>query len=411
MTDDAPALRASFGHDLLTEWIPDALGAADVLRDLARGRVPPPAALDVGWLRVPLSRRTEAVPVVPVAVRAHLHRTVERALRGYEPAAEVFSYRALTWDYRTAFGARGARMRALAERGDLPLVLSLDVHRFGRSLPLPTLLDATWMTEELGTLLGRLTAEAGHCLLSSHHWANRLGSAALAPVDAVLGRLVPGRWLRWADDWHVFVRDADEADRVRAAVRDGLATLGLTLSADKSGLRPAATVLAGPARDVAGEPARVWRAGVAGGDLRALRYALPRLAPDARISAEVPSVVRRWPALLPRAVRYLDGAARSAHGRAVVAELLGGAERDPFAAARLLALTGRHAELAALVPGAVLAMAGDDGSPAALRELATRVAVVDRRAHLAPEPTPRLRAWVADGGHAGASQPSVATLL
>ncbi len=257
MTDDAPALRASFGHDLLTEWIPDALGAADALRDLARGRVPPPAALDVGWLRVPLARRTEAVPVVPVAVRAHLHRVVERALSGFEPTAEVFSYRALTWNYRTAFGARGARLRALAERGDLPLVLSLDVHRFGRSLPLATLLDAAWMTEELATDLTRLTAEAGHCLLSSHHWANRLGGAALAPVDAVLGRLVPGQWLRWADDWHVFVRDADEAERVRAAVRDGLAALGLTLSANKSGLRPAATVRTGPARDVAGESAQV----------------------------------------------------------------------------------------------------------------------------------------------------------
>ncbi len=142
---------------------------------------------------------------------------------------------------------------------------------------------------------------------------------------------------------------------------------------------------------------------MAGGDLRAL----PRLAPDARISAEVPL---GGTALLPRAVRYLDGAARTAHGRAA-AELLGGAERDPFAAARLLALARRHPELAGLVPEPVLASAGDGGSPVALRELATRVAVVARRPHLAPGPTPRLAPWVADGGHAEASQPSVATLL
>ncbi|MFE6775672.1 hypothetical protein [Streptomyces sp. NPDC057702] len=411
MTDDDLALSVSFGHDLLTDWIPDALGATDVLRGLAAGRAPGSGALAVEWLRVPLAHRREVVPVVSTAVRARLHHATERALRGVTAPPEVFSYRGPGWDYTTAFRRRGERLRDLAGRDDLPLVLGLDVHRFGRSLPLATVLGASWMSEQLGALVSQLHAAAGHVVFSSHRWANRVGGAALAPVDATLGGLVPGRWLRWADDWHVFVRDEAEADRVREAVREALAALGLTLASAKGGLRPAATVLAGPARDVAGAPSRVWRASTREDDLRGMRFALPRLPPDPRASREVPAAVRKWPALLPRAVMYLNRAVDTTDGRAAVAELLDGVGRDRYAAARLLALASRYAEVADLVPDAVLELAADDLSPVGLRELATRVAVLARRPHLAPDPTPRLRPWLSAGGHAGDSPPSVDTLL
>ncbi|MEK8171840.1 hypothetical protein NKH77_28375 [Streptomyces sp. M19] len=131
------------------------------------------------------------------------------------------------------------------------------------------------MTGELARTLALLHRAAGRCLLHGHRWASRLGTAVLAPVDAVVAELAPERWTRWGDEWHVFVRDTAEAERVRVAVEGALARLGLRPSAAKSGILAARAVAAHDARDVAGPAGEVWRRGLADGDPRALRYALP----------------------------------------------------------------------------------------------------------------------------------------
>ncbi|MEU5977415.1 hypothetical protein [Streptomyces sp. NPDC047315] len=407
---DAPsndALHAAFGQDLATDWVPDAVGAVDVWPSPVGGG---PVALDVSRLRVPLGGRTEDVPVVPVTTRAHLHLLTERALCRHRVRPEVLAYDRVDWDYRRAFRTRQRRLRELAARADLPLVLVLDVHGLSRSLPLRTLSEAPWATAELAAALAALDRAAGRVLLPGHRWANRLAAAALGPVDTVVARLAPGRWLRWGDDWHVFVRTPAEAAEVREAVRGALAPLGLAPSVRKTRTLPVSALLDGAARGTAGDPADAWRLGLERGDVRALRYALPRAAPTPEISRGVPCAVRQWPELLPRAVEYLGRAVDAAQGRAAVRVLTADAHADPFACGRLLALAAARREVAADVPDAVLTLAYADES-VALRALAARVAALTDRLRLTPDPPPRLGRWLALGAEPACWPPRLTTLL
>ncbi|GHE78401.1 hypothetical protein GCM10018785_53200 [Streptomyces longispororuber] len=411
MTEDAPpaqALSAAFDGDLLTDYVPDALGAVDVRRLLCTGR-PLEDPLHVGHLRVPLARRLEVVPVVSCAARARMLRLTEQALSAHVPRPEVFSYRSLDWRYRPAYQERQHHLRALAARGGLPLVLVLDVHRFGRSLPLDVLCRTPWMTERLAEALTALYSAAGRALLPGHRWANRLATAVLAPLDDAVASLAPGRWTRWGDDLHVFVRDHAEADDIRAAAAAVLRRLGLRLSAEKSTVTGAASVLTRSARVIRGRAQDVWRSGLSDGDVQALRYALPRTPPDDTVSRTLVGAVRDHPGLLPRAVHYLDRAAHSPAARAAAEDLLLTAEPDAFAAARLLPLAARHPGLVPAVPDALLAVA-EESEVGPLRELAFRVAVSGGRRHTWP-PTPRMRGRLAQGAELARDLPDVNTLL
>jgi hypothetical protein len=263
-----------------------------------------------------------------------------------------------------------------------------------------------------GSTEGRCGGTAGIAggLPPEHRWAARLAGAYLAPVDEQVDRLAPRRWVRWGDEWLVFVPGPPAAEEIRAAVADRLAALGLALSAAKTTLRPAADAVA-TGRDVAGPPARVWRRGLRDGDVRALRYALPRLDPGPGVSRALPELVRVWPRLLPRAVAYLDRAVHTGEGAAVCRALLeDGTAADPFALGRLLALAGRHEAVAGRVGGALLDSALGSGVRA-LRELGTRAAALTGRLPLGSEPSPELAGWIARGARAGDSPPRVATLL
>ncbi|UNO42199.1 hypothetical protein [Streptomyces sp. MST-110588] len=412
MTQDSPpaqALSTAFDGDLLTDYVPDALGAVDVRRLLSIGRPLDDEPFRVGHLRVPLARRAEVIPVVSCAARARMLRLTEQALSDHVPRPEVFSYRSLNWQYRPAYQARQRHLRALAARADLPLVLVLDVHRFSRSLPLDVLVRAPWMTERLAGALTALHTAAGRGLLPGHRWASRLATAALAPLDDTVASYAPGRWARWGDDLHVFVRDQDEADDIRAAAAITLQQLGLRLSAEKSTVTKAASVLAGPAHIIEGRPEEVWRSGLADGDVRNLRFALFRTPPVDTVSRTLVGAVRDRPGLLPRAVHYLDRAVHSPLGQAAAKELLRTSEPDAFTAARLLPLAARHPALLPAVPDA-LTEVGDRSEFVPLRELACRVGALRGRPHMRP-PTPRMRRWLAQGAPSHSQMPEVSTLL
>ncbi|WP_050512532.1 hypothetical protein [Streptomyces rimosus] len=404
-----PALPAAFDGDLLTDYVPDALGAADVRHLLSIGRPLDDEPLRVGRLRVPLARRVEVVPVISCAARARMLHLAEQALSVHVPRPEVFSYRALSWQYRPAYQARQRHLRALAARADLPLVLALDVHRFGRSVPLDALTQAPWMTEGLADALTALHAVAGRSLLPGHRWANRLATAVLAPLDDTVAALAPGRWARWGDDLHVFVRDQAEADGIRAAAANALQRLGLRLSAEKSTVAPAASVLAGSARVIEGGAEQIWQAGLADGDVRALRFALSRTPPADAVSRTLVNAVRDRPGLLPRAVHYLDRAAHSPLGQTAAKELLGTSPPDAFTAARLLPLAVRHPKLVPAVPDTLTA-AGNRSAFLPLREIAFRVDVLRGQQHAHP-PTPRMCRWLAQDASRHSHLPQVTTLL
>jgi hypothetical protein len=403
------ALSSSFASDLLTDWVPDSIGAADVFGALRSGVLPPKEPLRAAHLLVTMATRSSLVPVIDVASRARLHSITDDALAAYKPDANVFSYRSLGSTYRPAYRARIDRLRSLASDSRYPLVLAADVARFTASVPLSTILRQQWITPALADELTNLRAAAGRCLLPGHHWANRIGSAVLGRVDTALRSAFGSRWVRWADDFHVFVADSAEAERVRSLLLEELRDLDLTLSEEKTRLMSVSDLLSDRARDVAGDPAQVWLRGVTNSDVRALRYALPRLAAGHNPVAldDLNRIIAEIPYVLPRAVYYLDQFVDTPDGTAIAVELLQ-RENAPEAIGRLLALTARHQALLAAVPDHVLQIAEASDVPA-LRALAWRAARATGTA--SSPPTERLAAWVRSGGQLEQRLPNLETLL
>jgi hypothetical protein len=283
-----------------------------------------------------------------------------------------------------------------------------DVARFSASVSLSVILRQEWITQTLADELANLSAITDRCLLPGHHWANRIGSAVLGGADKALRAAFGSRWARWADDFHIFVADPAEAEQARSLLAEELGKLDLTLSSEKTRLMSVADLLAGPARDVAGDPAEVWLRGVANSDARAFRYALPRLAArhDPIALDDLIHITTENAYILPRTVYYLDQLADTPRGLTIAVELLQRV-KAPEAIGRLMALAVRHQALLAAIPDQVLQIAEASNVPA-LRALAWRTAWA--RGIFSPPPTERLVAWV-KSGRLEQHLPSLATLL
>ncbi|MFI6905330.1 hypothetical protein ACIBKY_28990 [Nonomuraea sp. NPDC050394] len=407
------ALADGFVADLLTDWVPDAIGAVDAIRALRETPAPPATPVATDEITVQMARRSERLAIIDVMLRARLHWLVDEALTDHLPAPGVFSYRSGHSGYHTGYWQRAARLRELSSDQRYPLVLYADVHHFSASVSLETLLRQPWMTSVLAAELSAINVVAGHCCLRGHLWANRLCGTVLEPLDAALEQAVGSRWVRWSDDIHVFVTDDDEAQRVRQLIAEELSNQGLRLSDAKTGVGPATWPLAGPARNVAGRPAEVWRAGVEHNDMRALRFALPRLGPlgDPVALRDLLAVTAAHPYLLPRAISYLDHFAETTEGVEIFHQWLERELVEPWPLARLLALAIRHpALLSALPEHTVRAAAYSD--VAGVRALAWRAAFEQGR--VTPAPTARLSSWMRDNGWlnaCGTDLPSVKSLL
>jgi hypothetical protein len=404
------ALASSFASDLFSDLIPDPIGASDVLALLRLGKIPPAEPIRAPELPWIMASRSEFVPVINVISRARLHCLTADALAAYSPEPNVFAHRSLDVDYRPAYRARLERIRNLASDPCYPLVLAADVYRFSASVSLPVILSQPWMTEPLANELSALNATAGRCLLPGHHWANRIASAVLANVDLTLTSVVGHRWVRWSDDIHVFVADANEAQSIRRALSEELSGVGLELSQEKTKLLSIPEVLSGVARDVSGEPASVWHSGIVNDDVRALRYALPRLAAlrDPVALDDLLRITRIHPYVIPRALSYLDHLMEDLRGSEVAVEMLKREENALFIG-RLLSLAIRHADLlAAAVPDRVLHIAESTGV-SSLQGLAWRVALALGK--IPPPPDRRLAGWVSQGAQSSEQLPSLETTL
>lgn len=402
-------LASSLASDLLTDWIPDVIGAADVLDSIRRAQLPAKQSMQVPSIQVAMSKRFETIPVIGVSGRARLHCITHEALSHYTPDMNVFGYRSLSTDYRGAYRERIIRIRDLARDPRYPLVLAADVRRFSASVSLPVILRQPWMTSRLADELTSLKNDSGRCLLPGHHWANRIGSAILSEVDTALTLALGRRWVRWADDIHIFVTDSNEAEQVRSILVTALTKIQLELSQEKTHLLTRSELLYGPARDVSGDPVNVWRHGVAAADERALRYALPRLAArhDPAALKDLLSITAEHPSLFPRAVSYLDHFIDDPTGLSIAVKLFN-RETMPAVIARLLALGIRHPALAATAPERAIEIAQTAGV-LALEELAWRIHSV--RGKTSRPPTQRLAEWAKSRNQLELSLPIVETLL
>ncbi|WP_440571842.1 hypothetical protein [Streptomyces sp. KR2] len=423
-SDDLRACLPSFRQSLLTGWLPDAFADAELLDALASGTLLPSpgeaapmiARAPVHPLTVPVGARTRTVPLLPAPVHAALHTLTERALRDHRPHPSVHSAARTDWDYRRAYRARSEKLTELASGRTPPLVQHLDIEDFGASVGLGALLAAPWMTAELASALTEVRRRTGQCLIHATSWSTRLGAALLDPLDQVVERHAADAWARWSDGWHIAVRDAAEGDRIREAVAQALGSMGLRLSERKTVLLAPGEITRGVAADVSGPADRVWRSAVERDDVRRYRYAIVRAAPDPGITSALPNLACRHPALLPRAVHYLDGATETGGAAETFAALWAWASRSkpegeaPFRCGRLLVLAARHEELARRVPRPDLDTCRR--SPVTgLRELAERVAVTAHGADAVTRLSPRVRDWVRRGAAVRDRPPQAATYL
>lgn len=349
-------------EDLTTNWLPDAVAGAGCGPD---GPIGP-----VGRIDVATGSGCRSVVLAPVGLRIRGHLLAQASLGAAEAALSpgVFGYRDAAGPYRedwAAFRAAAARLAAVRA-----VEVRFDVRGFFAAVPAAALAVHGPDTERFAR---EVEERYGQCLLPGHRWARRFANTVLDPVDRALG----APFVRWQDDYRVFVRDAAEAEAVLAAAADGLGRIGLSLNAAKTRVGEPEE----PAERWGPPGAASWAAAVGAGDVRRLKFLLRVAAQDAasgrRDGGGVPTgglsrLVSERRVLAPRAAWALSARAAGGDG-AAAAELaaLAGVP-DPWVSARALAGLAAHPSLAGAAPARAVAAAAD--SPhAAVRALAARL--------------------------------------
>jgi hypothetical protein len=352
----------ALAEDLTTDWLPDAVAGAGAA---GNGPIKP-----VGRMDVAAAGGSRTVVLAPMPLRVRGHQVAERCLPDREAALSpgVFGYR----DAGSAYRGDWAKFRAAAARpaSARAVEVRFDVRQFFATVP-AGVLDA--FGTEAGHFARSVETEYGQCLLPGHRWARRFANAVLDGVD----RSISAPFVRWQDDYRVFVHDRDEAASVLAVVAERLDEMGLALNADKTRIGHAQA----PAPDNASPRAPGWKAAVTTRDVPRLKFLL-RLAAevgDGRAGGpddeQVPTpglacLVAQEPVLAPRAVWALVSRAGDAAARIELAAVAGSS--DPWVAARGLAGFAACPALSDAAPERAVASAADNPH-AAVRALAARI--------------------------------------
>ena len=404
-------LLDTFESDLLTDLVPDPIAAVDVRASLSKGAVPPADHIELALIEVQLASRTDLLPIVDVATRAAFQALTASALSEVPSHPNVFGDWYGESTYQAAYARRRTRILQLTNDTSCRAVLKADIHNFAASVTLSALEAQTWMTDSLRVALRALWQLSGRCILHGHSWSNRLASALLSGVDEALDLAYPSRWLRWADDIHIFTDSRTEAEEARQLLSDALEPLGLRLSEAKTSITSPHAIATGVAADVSGEPELVWYDGLKHRDVRALRYALPRLAAQGNPAAlsSLQDVIREWPYLGPRALMYLDRAASATDIREQVAAILAEHHAVSLITTRACALAIRHPKLINEISDGLLVQL-EDSTGSGLVALAWRVRALQTGA---PQraPNERYETWLRSAASLDADPPVLDTLL
>jgi hypothetical protein len=331
----------ALAEDLKTEWVPDAVGGA-CIDPHSREPDGPPQQIDVA-----MASGTRRVPLAPIAVRVRGHLAAQRHLPAIERALApgVHGYR----DADTPYRVEWARMRALldtnaASRGG-GWILRADVKSFFSEA------SAIAVESAAGAGMGAFCRDVerahGQALLPGHRWARRTANVLLGTVDHAVG----APFVRWQDDYTVFVADACQAREVLERIDAGLARVGLRRNAQKTRAGPAHDLMRA-VRPGAGRP--VWRAAKESGDVASLKRLL-REAAEGGTAMSVDGLAEtgeQFPTLVPRICWLL---ATRAGENAAASELCRLAESDDiWTAARALAAAAAAPGLAPAVSDAAL---------------------------------------------------------
>lgn len=232
--------------DLDTDWVPDPWGWADIGSEPITGveLLDRSAREPLHDLLVPfVGGRRRRVPLLGHATRALLTGAAAALVRSrqHRLAEGVFGYlvdeAGQFIHYRDELARRRGQERRLQER--FPVIATADVRRFFRSVSLGQLQlpsDAPPAgVSELDQLLGRFERELGYVLPEGYAAARGLANLALSVVDDALS--VP--FTRWLDDYRLYCKDGDEAQRELNVLREAAAAVGFQLAEGKTSVGPA----------------------------------------------------------------------------------------------------------------------------------------------------------------------------
>lgn len=371
---EAAVLPDAVKEDLLTDWIPDAVGGLGVDWRVA----PPPGPECHRSLRVATLEGWREVPQASMEFRAwaqaHIADSIVAAELMLNP--QVFGYRDALTPYRTEW------QRLQARRGNLerthPVAVHIDVEKFFASVQIERLESV--VPPQAAEVMRFADGNYGSPLLPGHRWARRVANLVLSPVDSA----IPTPFVRWQDDYWIYARSVDEARVAEEVALESLQGLGLrarrkTDPSDRvSALHE--SVLGGRALL---EDARSTS------HARALKLAL-RLMHEERDAHALPylaGLANEQPVLVPRIAMYLGSFMSLPEGQRAFNDLLGSASL--WVTARLVAAACQSPQGEAAVPGTTLDELSQSAHPA-IRGLAARV---QRRMGLAMVPsTPRIDA-------------------
>ncbi len=249
-TANRPATRATtrtpsatlraLSEDLRTAWAPDALGLVDAeseaARDCSDGTVG-----EVEQLCFPKpDGSTLRAPVLALPAMGQLHRAVEDlrnpidavlapGVCGYRRGAEEgFSYSSENIRFSQLTEAEAqhsnvvvfADVRQFFEQCSWDLVVDRVDALVGHNVDIDALRD-----------FAKAAAASGLAGLPAGYANSRLlGNAILASVDSV----IEPTFVRWVDDYRIFVDSQSEADRVLDQLREALGRMGMSLNESKT---------------------------------------------------------------------------------------------------------------------------------------------------------------------------------
>lgn len=355
---------AGLHADLLTDWIPDAIGGADL--DGAR----PLNNEFTGKLAVATRSGTKQVPVPSIEFRAWAHLQADAALTRIEPSLSrhVYGYRDSLTPYRSEWARLSNDQQQFWDAGDV--CFRLDIKRFFESVDLAGIRPAI-----PSKVLQVMTAARDlyeQPLVPGHRWSRRASNLILQYFDGNVIDQADGRIQRWQDDYWIFAASIEEAVGIAESLSRHLAVGGLKASSSKFGrverqspnaFREELTLRSAMAR---AEEALRHK------DVAHLKYLMRWFAERAVAEPLLmfSEVTRQFPVLVPRFAAWIAASASSREASLALREGL--RTSDPWELCRLAASACHGEQLARAVPMEVIDSLADSEIPAA-RGLAARL--------------------------------------
>jgi hypothetical protein len=356
-------VAAELHEDLLTDWIPDPVGAWGLEQP------GPPREEFGGRLEIETRAGRRAVPVPSLECRAWALAETDKALGQLEGnlGQSVYGYRDALTPYRDEW-ARLAADQARHWKAS-SFCLRLDVNRFFESVDVALVSSA--LPDDVVTVVSASQNFFEQALIPGHRWSRRVANVLLRSLDGCVLDGARGRIQRWQDDYWIFADSETEARQWAQKLHESLSSAGLVVTSSKFG-----RVLGGPLveeGDLTLEAAyQLADEALRNTDLSPLKY-LMRWFSERSIAEPLPrfgEAASRSPVLTPRLAAWIANCRATPEAEQALKEGLQG--DDLWVLCRLTAAACHSERLTSFVTPHVLEVLADSDIAAA-RGLAARI--------------------------------------